>query len=257
MAVDFKKEGKIGIITLNRPEALNSINVQALRELSAAMISFRDDPELWVGIITGAGDKAFCAGADIKDMLPFLQTNLPQEPWEIPNTHMRGIEVWKPLIAAINGIALGGGLEIALACDIRIASDKARFGVPEVNLGLIPGWGGTQRLPRVIPRCKAAELLLMGKQIDAQEAYRIGLVNTLVPPEAVLNTAKEWANQICQAGPLAVRSAKEAMIRGSSMSLEDGLALENALEAYCVHTEDFIEGKQAFIEKRKPAYKAK
>ncbi len=257
MAIDYKKEGRIAIFTINRPEALNSMNVQALHELNKAMVDFRDDPELWVGIITGAGDRAFCAGADIKDMLPFLRDNLQSRPWTMPGTHMRGLELWKPLIAAINGLALGGGLEIAIACDIRIASEKARFGVPEVTLGLIPGWGGTQRLPRMIPWCKAAELLFTGKPIDAQEAYRIGLVNAVVPPEAVLTKAKEWAGVICQAGPLAVRAAKEAMVRGSSMTLEDGLKLENALEAYVTHTEDFTEGTTAFVEKRKPVYKAK
>ena len=255
--IDYHKEGKIAIFTINRPEALNSINVSTARELHKALVDFRDDEKLWVGIITGAGDKAFCAGADIKDMLPFMKENLQQRPWMLPATHMRGLEIWKPLIAAINGVALGGGLEIALACDLRIASEKARFGLPEVTLGLIPGWGGTQRLPRIIPRCKAAELLLTGKLIDAQESYRIGLVNTVVPPEAVLPTAREWAEKICQAGPLAVRAAKEAMIKGSSLTLEDGLRLENALEAYLMSTEDFTEGTAAFTEKRKPDFKAR
>lgn len=257
MVIDYQKEGKIAILTINRPEALNAINVPAARELSQALIDFRDDPELWVGIITGAGDRAFCAGADIKDMLPFLKENLPQSPWAMPATHMRGLELWKPLIAAINGIALGGGLEIALACDLRIASEKARLGLPEVTLGLIPGWGGTQRLPRVVPWCKAAELILLGKPINAQEAYRIGLVNAVVPPEAVMPTAREWAETICQAGPLAVRAAKEAMLRGTSLTLEDGLKLENDLEAYVTSTDDFTEGITAFTEKRKPDFKAK
>ncbi|MFQ5996558.1 MAG: enoyl-CoA hydratase/isomerase family protein [Dehalococcoidales bacterium] len=257
MAIDYQKEGKIAVFTINRPEALNSMNVPAARELHEVMVDFRDDPDLWVGIITGAGDRAFCAGADIKDMLPFLKEHLQNRPWAMPDTPMRGLELWKPLIAAINGIALGGGLEIALACDLRIASEKARFGCPEVTLGLIPGWGGTQRLPRMVPRCKAAELLLMGKIIDAEEAYRIGLVNIVVPPEAVMSTAKEWAEVICQAGPLAVRAAKEAMIRGSSLTLEDGLRLENALEAYVMSTEDFTEGTTAFVEKRKPDFKGK
>ncbi|MFC1980846.1 enoyl-CoA hydratase/isomerase family protein [Chloroflexota bacterium] len=257
MVIEYTKEGRTAVFTINRPEAMNAMNVQGLHELSEAMSDFRDDPELWVGIITGAGERAFCAGADIKDMLPFLKQNLPDAPWSVPDTPMRGLELWKPLIAAINGMALGGGLEIAIACDIRIASEKARLGVPEVTLGLIPGWGGTQRLPRLIPSCKAAELLLMGRPIDAQEAYRIGLVNAVVPPEALMTTAREWAEIICQAGPLAVRAAKEAMVMGSNMTLEEGLRLENALEAYCVHTEDFTEGTNAFIEKRKPVYKAK
>ena len=256
MVIEYTKEGRLAIFTINHPP-VNAMNVQGIRELHEAMVDFRDDNELWVGIITGAGEKAFCAGADIKDMLPFLQETLPERPWATPDIPMRGLELWKPLVAAVNGMALGGGLEIALACDIRIASEKALFGVPEVTLGLIPGWGGTQRLPRMIPWCKAAELLLMGKTIDAQEAYRVGLVNKLVPPEAVMATAREWAETICQAGPLAVRAAKEAMVRGSSMTLEEGLRLENALEGYAVNTEDFIEGTKAFVEKRKPEYKAK
>jgi len=255
--IDYKKEDRIAIFTINRPEALNTINIPTLQELHDVIIDFRDDPELWVGIITGAGDRAFSAGADIKDMLPFLKEHLPANPEAIPATLMRGLDIWKPLIAAINGLALGGGLEIALACDIRIASEKARLGTPEVTLGLIPGWGGTQRLPRMVPWCKAAEICLMGKPIDAQEAYRIGLVNKVVPQEEVMPVAKEWAQTICQAGPLAVRAAKEAMIRGSNMSLDEGLQLENALSGYVMHTEDFNEGTKAFAEKRKPIFKAR
>ena len=255
--IEYTKEGKIAIFTINRPEALNSINVQTARELHEVMVAFRDDPDVWVGIVTGAGEKAFCAGADIKDMLPFLKEHLKNNPVAIPDTPMRGLEIWKPLIAAVNGVALGGGLELAMACDLRIASEKARFGVPEVTLGLIPGWGGTQRLPRMIPQCKAAELLLTGKLIDAQEAYRIGLVNIVVPPEAVMSTAREWAETICQAGPLAVRAAKEAMTRGISLTLEDGLKLENALEAYLMNTDDYTEGTTAFLAKKKPDFKAR
>ena len=256
MAVDYEKEGRIAIFTINRPQAMNAMNMEALRELHQAMVDFRDAPELWVGIITGAGNRAFCGGADIKDTLPFMREHR-SDPWSFPPTIMRGFELWKPLIAAINGMALGGGLEIALACDIRIAAENARLGTPEVNLGLMPGWGGTQRLPRVIPLCKAAEIVLMGRPIDAQEAYRIGLVNKVVPQDELMSTAKEWAEVMCQAGPLALRAAKEAMIRGCSMTLEEGLRLENSLIAYLMGTEDFTEGTTAFAEKRKAAFKAK
>jgi len=256
MAVSYEKEGRIAVFTINRPEAMNALNMETMRELRQVMTEFRDDPELWVGIITGAGEKAFCGGADIKDTLPFMKEH-GRDPWAMPPSIMRGLEMWKPLVAAINGMALGGGLELALACDIRIAAETARLGTPEVTLGLIPGWGGTQRLPRVIPWCKAAELLLMGKLIDAQEAYRIGLVNKVVPQAEVMATAKEWAQIICKAGPLAVRAAKEAMIRGSAMTLEEGLRLENSLVASVMSTEDFAEGTGAFVEKRKPNYKAK
>lgn len=256
MAIDYKKEGKIAIFTINRPEAMNAMNMEALRELNEAMADFRDDPKLWVGIITGAGERAFCGGADIKDTLSFMKEHR-RDQWAFPPSIMRGFELWKPLVAAINGLAMGGGLEIALSCDIRIASETARLGTPEVNLGLIPGWGGTQRVPRMAPWCKAAEILLMGRPIDAQEAYRIGLVNKVVPQAEVMPTAKEWAQAICQAAPLAVRAAKEAMVRGYSMTLEDGLRLENSLVAYIMGTEDFTEGTTAFVEKRKPIYKAK
>jgi E-phenylitaconyl-CoA hydratase len=256
MAVDYEKEGRVAIFTLNRPEAMNSMNMEAVRQLHQAMADFRDDPELWVGIITGAGDRAFCGGADIKDALPFMKEH-SGDPWSFPPQIWRGFELWKPLIAAINGWALGGGLEIALACDLRIASENARLGTTEVNLGLMPGWGGTQRLPRMVPYCKAAEIVLMGRPIDAQEAYRIGLVNKVVPQGELMSAAKEWAEAICQVGPLAVRAAKEAMIRGSSMTLEEGLRLESSLFNYLSGTEDFTEGSAAFKEKRKPVFKAK
>jgi enoyl-CoA hydratase/carnithine racemase len=253
--LDYTKEGKIATFTINRPEAMNALNLEVNQLLHEAMLDFRDDDNLWVGIFTGAGDKAFCAGADIKELLPFLAKH-GQDMWAFPTTHTK-LDMWKPLIAAINGFCLGGGLEIALGCDIRIAGEKARLGVPEVTLGLIPGDGGTQRLPRAVPRCKAAEMLLMGKMIDAQEAYRIGLVNTVVPPDQVMSTAKEWAETICKAGPLAVRAAKQAMLRGCEMPLNDGLRLEFMLNAYVTSTEDFTEGTSAFVEKRKPVYKGK
>jgi E-phenylitaconyl-CoA hydratase len=254
--VNYEKEGRIAIFTINRPEALNAISMQVAEELRDAIMDFRDDPELWVGIVTGAGEKAFCAGADIKDTLSYMKEHRHDQ-WAFPDSIWRGLELWKPLIAAVNGAALGGGLELVLSCDLRIASETARFGTPEVNLGLIPGFGGTQRAIRMLPWCKAAELLLMGKIIDAQEAYRIGMVNKVVPPEQVMPTAKEWANAICQAAPLAVRAAKEAMVRGSGMTLEEGLCLENSLVACIMGTEDFTEGTTAFVEKRKPVYKAK
>ena len=170
---------------------------------------------------------------------------------------MRGLEVWKPLIAAINGMALGGGLELALACDIRIAAENATFGQPEVRLSLIPGWGGTQRLPRAVPLAKAAELVLTGRTIDAKEAYRIGLVNEVVPLAELLSKANKWAEEICQLGPLGVRAAKEAMMRGMEMPLTEGLRLEQMIFDSLRHTEDAVEGPKAFVEKRPPVFKAK
>ena len=254
MPLDYEKEGKIAIFTINRPRAFNAIDVETWQGLNSAMADFRDDPELWVGIVTGTGDKAFCSGADIKDTLPYMKDH-SEMLW--PTAPKYGFDSWKPLIAAINGVALGGGLEIALACDIRIASENARLGTPEVTLGLMPGWGATQKLPRVIPWAKAAEILFTGKPVDAQEAYRIGLVNKVVSQEELMPTAMEWSETLCQVGPLGVRAAKQAMLRGYSMPLDDGLRLEGSLFKYLLETEDSIEGTTAFTEKRKPDFKAK
>lgn len=254
--IDYTKENRIATITINRPEAMNSISLQTLKELHDALIDFRDDSAVWVAIITGAGERAFCAGADLKDLIPFMKDHR-NELWRLPPTHMRGLDIYKPLIAAVNGLALGGGMEIALACDIRIAAENARFGQPEVNAGIIPGWGGTQRLTRMVTWCRAAELLLTGKPIDAQEAYRIGLVNKVVPLNDLMTTAREWAQMLCQPGPLAVRAAKEAMIKGSGVPLDEGLWIENSLFAAMLGTEDLNEGISAFAQKRKPNFKAK
>jgi len=256
MSVDYQKEGKIAIFTINRPQALNSMDMQTVRQLHDAMVDFRDDPDLWVGIVTGAGDKAFSGGADMKDTFGFYREHLGA-PWAVPDIPMRGLDIWKPLIAAINGFAIGGGMELALTCDLRIMSETARMGSPEVNIGVIAFWGGTQRLPRMIPRCLASEILLMGKLIDAQEAYRMGLVNKVVPQDKVMSTAKEWAEVLLQKGPLALRATKEAIIRGSSMPLEQGLELENSLNYQIFKTEDFEEGVSAYLAKRKPNFKAK
>ena len=256
MVLDYKKEGRIAIFTLNRPEAMNAHNLGLHRALHDAMVDFRGDPELWVGIITGAGEKAFSAGADIKELFPYWKEH-KAEHWAVPLTPVHSFELWKPLIAAINGYALGGGMELALACDIRIASENARFGQPEVRVGVLPAGGATWRLPRNIPWCRAAELIFTGRTIDAQEAYRIGLVNKVVPLDQLMPTAKQWAEEICQAGPLAVRAAKEAMVRGLAMSEEENGRLEYALFGYLLDTEDLAEGRAAFIEKRPPVWKGK
>lgn len=256
MAFLYEKKGKIAYMTIDRPRALNALDLETLREFSQALLDFRDAAESWVAILTGSGERAFCVGADIGEMLPEME-RLRNEWWRQPPTIMRGLELWKPIIAAVNGHALGGGLELALACDLRIASENATFGVPEVTLGIIPGWGGTQRLPRAIPAAKAAELLLTGQRIDAQEAYRIGLVNKVVPLPQLLPTAEEWAQRLCELPPLAVRAAKEAMIKGVEMSLEDGLRLEAKLEDFLFTTEDCKEAQKARLEKRKPLLKGR
>ena len=232
------------------------MNAQGLLELRDRMLEFNDDPDSWVGIITGAGNKAFCVGADVKEMLSFNEEH-PGQYRERPDTPMRGLIIHKPLIAAINGLALGGGLEIALACDLRVASEEALLGTPEANLGLMPGWGATQRLPRMVPWAIAAEILLTAKPISAQQAYKVGLVNKVVPPQEVMPTAIKVAKEMIKLGPLALRAIKQAMLEGTSTTLDEGLQIEKNLAKYLVSTEDFAEGVRAFTEKRKPGFKAR
>lgn len=255
MAVLYEKKDRIAKVTLNRPEAFNSISPDVLKELGKIMEDFNNDPDMWIAIVTGAGDKAFCAGADIKQTIAGIVEG--KLSLHMADTILRGQEVWKPLIAAVNGVALGGGLEIVLACDIRIAAQHAIFGVPEVKLGIFPGWGGTQRLARAIPLAKAMEMLLTGEPIDAQEAYRVGLVNKVVPQAELLATAQKYAENICSNAPMAVRAAKESMMKGRDMTLDLGLRFELLLADSLKATEDLKEGAKAFIEKRKPHFTGK
>ena len=234
---------------------MNAFNFATIQAFSEATIKFRDDDEAWVAIITGAGDKAFSAGFDLKELIPG-EDKLPS-PGGGPPLIQRGLYIWKPFIAAINGVAMGGGLELALACDLRIAAETATLSVPEVKWNLIPGWGGTQRLPRMIPMAKAAEMLLTGDRIDANEAYRLGIVNKVVPAAELMDAAEAMANKIAKNGPLAVRAAKEAMIRGTSMTLDEGMQLELDLVESLLNTEDAKEGPKAFAEKRKPEFKGR
>ena len=255
MAVDLIKEDRIAIITLNRPEALNAIDPEMAADLRRVFNDFKMDNSLWVGIITGAGTKAFSIGADVQTLLPKIKESRGQGSGQLDLVDAQA--TWKPMIAAINGAALGGGLEMALACDLRIASEHAIFGMPEVTLGLIPGWGGTQRLPRMIPLAKAAELLLTGRPISAQEAFRIGLINKVVPLAELMPAARAMAETICKRAPLAVRAAKQAMMQGVDLPLEDGLKLERKLNDFLVDTQDFDEGCRAYLESRKPMFKGK
>jgi len=254
--VEYTREGKIALFRINRPEAMGALNVEGMSQLHNALLDFRDDDGLWVGIITGTGDKVFSAGVDIKDYLPLVKRTEDKK-WQRPMGILRGLAMWKPLIAACNGLTIGGGLEISLACDMMIAAENARFGLPEVKVGVCPGGGGTQRLPRTIPVRLAAEMIFTGKTIDAREAYRIGLVNKVVPLDQLIPEAMKMAEAICETAPLAVRTAKECMVRGLDMSLEEGLRLEDDFQTYVMSTEDFEEGLSAFREKRKPKYKGK
>jgi enoyl-CoA hydratase/carnithine racemase len=252
MTIHYGKEGNIATITLNLTETLNRIDAETFQAFSKALIDVRDDPEALVAIITGTGE-VFSTGADHDKLLrPWAEKS-----FQVPTTITRGLDIWKPLIAAINGPARGGGLEIALACDIRIASENVYLQFPEVGRGLIPGLGGTQRLPRMVSPAKAAEMIFLGTPITAEEAYRLGLVNKVVPLAQLLPTAKEWAAKICENGPLAIRRAKEAMIRGRNMALEDGLSLELAFFEEMLQSEDYQEGLRALAEERKPEYKGR
>jgi E-phenylitaconyl-CoA hydratase len=252
MPIEYRTEDRTAIITINRPEVLNALSAENLIEISNHLVRYRDDIELRACIITGAGEKAFCTGMDVKETQPDGLGNPGARP---ENTLVRGLEIWKPLIAAVNGYALGGGLELALACDIRIASENATFSLPEVTLGLIPGWGGTQRLARLIPFGKAVEMILTGKRINANEALNLNLVSKVMPQKDLLKVAKELAAQLCDSAPLAIQAAKEAVYRGHDIPLVEGLKLENDLSKKTMSTKDYAEGRTAFLEKRRPEYK--
>lgn len=251
MLVNYEKKGHIGIFTINRPKVMNALSSAAYRELREYLNRFREDSELWVGILTGAGEKAFSTGYDLKDTYEWYK-DIDQK-----RDQEREPELWKPMIAAVNGYCLGWGFELFLACDIRIAAEHAQFGLPEVKRGQIPGDGGTQLLPRMVPYCHAAEIILTGQFITAQEAYQMGLINRVVPPKELMSAAMEIADLICQNAPLAVQAAKESMKRGLNTSLEEGMNIERSLTYKLYQTEDHDEGAKAFIERRKPNWKAR
>jgi enoyl-CoA hydratase len=253
----YEKKENIGLLTINRPEKLNAISNELISELKKLLDEIEKDEELRALILTGAGDKAFVAGADIKELVDRdarLGRRVSQERQEV-FSRIENLPV--PVIAAVNGYALGGGLELALACSIRICSEKAQFGAPEVKLGIIPGDGGTQRLPRLVGLGRAMELILTGDFIDAQEAYRIGLVNKVLPQEELMDKAMELAKKIASRPPLAVRFAKEAVNRSQEGDAASGFALESYLHALSCTTEDKKEGVSAFLEKRKGKFKGK
>lgn len=261
MPVQFDTRDRIAVITLDRPEVHNAIDLGLSRELGEAFIRFRDDAGLWIAIVTGAGEKAFSAGADLRALGEYYRSMTPLERRHRSETLpgfaglTRNLDVWKPIIAAVNGHCFGGGMELALACDIRIASENARFGLTETSWGIIPGAGGTQRLPRLVPAGIALEMIFTAKKIDAAEAYRIGLVNRVVPPSELMGAAFEMADRICANAPLAVQTAKMAVWKGLEMPLADGLRLENTLGEPLRQSADVREGIAAFAEKRRPRFK--
>ena len=251
-----QKEGVL-TITIDRPKVLNALNAQTVTELGRAFDEARDDDSIRCVILTGGGEKAFVAGADINElskMTPLTGKAVAERGQRILSKIER---LPKPVIAAINGFALGGGCEIALACHIRIASEKAQLGLPEVTLGIIPGYGGTQRMARLLGKGKALELILTGDRIGAAEAERIGLVNKVVPADQLMPAAEEMARKIAARGPLAVRAAIEAVMNGSEMPFEEGQFLEATLFGLLAATEDMKEGMAAFLEKRQADFKGR
>ncbi len=244
----------IAVLTLNRPEKLNALNHETLTELHQAFKILNEDENIFVVILTGAGEKAFVAGADISEI---NKLNLldGKKFAEFGQSVFSMIEKFdKPVIAAVNGFALGGGCELALSCHIRLASENAKFGQPEVNLGIIPGYGGTQRLTRLVNTGRAAEMILTADMIDAGEAYRIGLVNKVYPQSELQNKAFEMASKIASKGQQAIRFALKSIKVVDEVSLQQGQNIEAAMFALCCGTEDFKEGTQAFLEKRKPDF---
>jgi len=246
----YEKRDGIGYVTINRPEKLNALNDQVMADLEACFESLEQDPEVKVVILTGSGEKAFVAGADIGVLAA-------QTPVQGKERSMRGQRVLdrienlgKPVIAAVNGYALGGGCELAMACTLRVASENARLGQPEVKLGIIPGYAGTQRLPRLVGKGRALELILAGEPIGAAEAWRIGLVNQVVPANDLMAACEALARKVMANGPLAVRFAMEAVNRGLEMTGEQGQFLEATLFGLCCTTADMKEGTRAFLEKR-------
>ena len=253
----YEKKDSIAYVTLNRPKVLNALNKKTWADLRTAFEAARDDASVRGVILTGAGDKAFIAGADISEL-----ANVSAVEAEESSTFGQEVlnlveNLGKPVIAAINGFALGGGCETAMACTIRVASEHAKFGQPEVKLGLIPGGGGTQRLPRLVGKGRALQIILSGEIISAQEAYRIGLVNEVVPAADVITRAEAILKQIFSNAPIAVKYSLEAVNKGLETSVAEGLSLEASLFGLCAGTEDKREGTQEFLQKRAPQFQGR
>ena len=263
MSIRTDREDGVLLVTIDRPEARNALSLEMGRALTEVWTTFRDDKDLRVAILTGAGDRAFCAGADLKEVGAWYRSMTPIERRERGEREpgvggiTRNLDTGKPVIAAINGPCLAGGLEIALACDIRIAAERATFGLPEVRRGILPGAGGTQRLPRLVPLGFALEMLYTGEAIDAKTAHAVGLINRVVPGEELLSEARALAGRIARSAPLAVQAARAAALRGLHLPLDEGLRLEQFYAEPLRATEDAREGVSAFVEKREPAFQGR
>jgi enoyl-CoA hydratase/carnithine racemase len=252
----YEKKGRIAVVTINRPERMNALHPPANLELDQIWNDFEKDPEVWVGIVTGAGDKAFSAGNDLRytaehgrDMVRFGESGF--------GGLANRTTCWKPIIAAVNGYALGGGFEMALACDIIVAADHARVGLPEPKVGLMAGAGGVHRLPRMIPQKIAMGYILTARHMTAHEAHRLGVVNEVVPRAELMPTALKWANEILECSPISIRASKQAALMGLQMPLDAALRMNFTEAERMRRSEDTIEGPKAFAEKRKPNWKAR
>ena len=253
----YEKKDGIAYVTLNRPKVLNALNQRTWQDLRAAFEDARDDATVRGVILTGAGDKAFIAGADISEIAHITAVDAERSSRYGQDVLTLVENLGKPVIAAVNGFALGGGCETAMACSIRVASEHARFGQPEVTLGIIPGGGGTQRLPRLVGKGRALQLILSGAMITAQEAYRIGLVDEVVPATDLIPRAEAILKQIFANAPVAIKFSLEAVNRGLETSQAEGMALEASLFGLCAGTEDKDEGTQAFLQKRAAKFKGR
>jgi len=253
----YEKKGPIAYVTLNRPKVLNALSRATIAELKAAFEDARDDSDVRGVILTGAGDKAFAAGADVSEVINDTAVQAEESTRFGHSVTLLIENLGKPVIAAVNGFALGGGCELAMASTIRIAAESAKFGQPEVKLGIMPGYGGSQRLPRLVGKGRALQIILSGKPIDAQEAYRIGLVNEIVPNTNLIARAEAILNEINANAPVAVRFSIDAVNKALDGSLEEGLRIEAALFAVCAATEDKKEGTSAFLEKRAPKFQGR
>lgn len=262
----YEKRDGIAILTINRPEQRNALSPETMVRLASAWTDFRADDSLRVAILTGAGDTAFCAGGDLARLMPlFTGARKPEDEWDrrlmedvanvMSTALLRPFELYKPIIAAINGYAVAGGMEILQSTDIRIASQEASFGLSEAQRGLVPGGGSMVRLPRQIPYCKAMEILMTGDRISAEEALRIGFVNEVVAKQELMPRAFEFAKRLARNAPLALRAIKEAVIRTSGLPLEEAYGIEYEIAARVMRSKDAREGPKAFVEKREPVFK--
>ena len=256
MAIIYEKKDHIAYLTINRPEALNALDIPTWVEMDDACEDFHQDPDTWVMVVTGAGDKAFSTGGDMKSLIPAISGMDPEAYEKLARLRRPKFfsDIYKPIIAAINGFCLGGGTEMILGTDIRIAVEHATFGITEARWGLYPGGGSSVRLPRQISWCHAMEMLLTAQRITAEQALQMGLINRVVPVGELMPTVEEFARNIAANGPLAVRSIKEAAVRSKSMSLESSFSLENYIARLVFASEDAKEGPTAFLEKRKPNF---